>query len=53
MSSPCRRGRRRLNIISRRLAARAVIAVDMVEAKLAVAKQFGATDIVNAGDTDR
>ncbi len=43
-----------LNIIqSARLAgASRIIAVDMVEAKLAVAKQFGATDIVNAGDTD-
>lgn len=43
-----------LNIIqaARLAGASRIIAVDMVEAKLAVAKQFGATDVVNAGDTD-
>ncbi|MPZ99559.1 MAG: alcohol dehydrogenase catalytic domain-containing protein [Dehalococcoidia bacterium] len=44
----------RLNIIqSARLAgARQIIAVDLVEHKLAVAKQFGATDGVNPGEGD-
>ena len=43
-----------LNIIqaARLAGASRIIAVDMVEAKLGVAKQFGATDTVNAGDTD-
>jgi len=43
-----------LNIIqSAKLAgARRIIAVDMVEHKLGIAKDFGATDTVNAGDTD-
>ncbi|MEX1021680.1 MAG: Zn-dependent alcohol dehydrogenase [Dehalococcoidia bacterium] len=43
-----------LNIIqSARLAgASRIIAVDMVEHKLATAKEFGATDTVNAGDED-
>lgn len=43
-----------LNIIqSARLAgASRIIAVDMVEHKLATAKQFGATDTVNAGEGD-
>jgi Zn-dependent alcohol dehydrogenase len=32
--------------------ARTVIALDLVEAKLAAAREFGATDTVNAGDPD-
>jgi S-(hydroxymethyl)glutathione dehydrogenase/alcohol dehydrogenase len=32
--------------------ARQIIAVDMVEHKLNIAKEFGATDTVNAGETD-
>ncbi len=32
--------------------ARRVIAVDMVDEKLKLAKQFGATDVVNAGEGD-
>jgi S-(hydroxymethyl)glutathione dehydrogenase/alcohol dehydrogenase len=43
-----------LNIIqgARLAGARQIIAIDMVEHKLSVAKDFGATDTVNAGDTD-
>ena len=43
-----------LNIIqgARLAGARQIIAIDMVEHKLSIAKDFGATDTVNAGDTD-
>ncbi|MCK9487167.1 MAG: Zn-dependent alcohol dehydrogenase [Dehalococcoidia bacterium] len=43
-----------LNIIqaARLAGAEKIIAVDMVEHKLATAKQFGATDLVNAGEGD-
>ena len=43
-----------LNIIqaARLSGARRIIAVDMVEHKLSIAKDFGATDTVNAGETD-
>lgn len=43
-----------LNIIqaARLAGARQIIAVDMVEHKLGIAKDFGATDTVNAGDVD-
>ena len=43
-----------LNIIqaARLAGASRIIAVDMIEHKLGIAKDFGATDTVNAGDTD-
>ncbi len=43
-----------LNIIqaARLAGARQIIAVDTLEHKLGIAKQFGATDTVNAGETD-
>jgi S-(hydroxymethyl)glutathione dehydrogenase/alcohol dehydrogenase len=43
-----------LNIIqaARLAGARQIIAVDMVEHKLGIAKDFGATDTVNAGEAD-
>jgi S-(hydroxymethyl)glutathione dehydrogenase / alcohol dehydrogenase len=43
-----------LNIVqaARLAGASRIIAVDMVEHKLGIAKDFGATDTVNAGDTD-
>ena len=43
-----------LNIIqaARLAGASRIIAVDMIEHKLNIAKDFGATDTVNAGDTD-
>jgi len=43
-----------LNIIqgARLAGARQIIAIDMVEHKLNIAKDFGATDTINAGETD-